>query len=294
MGEVGLLQQLEHPRDVARKEQVVVAEVADDLARRFRQRGVPVSLPVALALREVEEAHARIGEERLERGPSVVLDAVPDDEQLDRRPLLSERASHRVRQQRRVAVGRDEDGRVGHGASTRPRSRSITPTISAPSRADDFGRGPPPRWATNARSSASSGSSPGVATCSGSAEPVRKIVTYVSQPAASDAVPSAQSSSIERRRSGARDETVSACHADPASSSASRWEISPSTARPNAATGCGTRPRISRAIERSWGVSTQVLSTSSWCCPQATRIVTSPCTRPRRPDLAIDASSRTP
>ena len=82
-------------------------------------------------------------QERLERRARVVLDAVADDEQLDRRSLLGERALHRVRQRRRVAICRNENGRVDHGYRTKSLSRSIAATTSAPSSALDFGGGPP-------------------------------------------------------------------------------------------------------------------------------------------------------
>ncbi len=228
-----------------------------------------LSFPVPFALRQVEEAHARIGQERLERRPRVVLDAVADDEQLDRRSLLGERALHRVRQCRRVAICRNENRWRRSRRQDEALSRSIAATTSAPSSALDFGGGPPSRCSTNVRSSASKGSSPGVSTCSPSASvaPARRIVTCVSQPPASEAVPSAQCSSTERRYSGIRDDTVSVCHAGPASSVASTWRTSSPEARPTADTGCGTRPRISSAIERSWGASTQTLSTSSCVVP---------------------------
>ena len=45
-----------------------------------------MSLTVPLALWVVEEATRRIGEERLQRGACVVLDAVADDETLDSTP----------------------------------------------------------------------------------------------------------------------------------------------------------------------------------------------------------------
>ena len=115
---------------------------------------MPVPLAVPLALRQVEEAHARVGEERLDGGAGVVLDPVADDEHLDRRFLLAERARHGVRQQRGVTIGRNENCGVGHGRSTRVRSCSTAATISAASRALDFGRGPPPRCSTKTRSSA--------------------------------------------------------------------------------------------------------------------------------------------
>ena len=79
VGKVNVLEQPDHLGNVIAKEQIVVREVTDDLSLSLLQRLVPVPLAVALSLREVEEAHARIGEERLEGGSSVVLDTVSHD-----------------------------------------------------------------------------------------------------------------------------------------------------------------------------------------------------------------------
>ena len=136
VGEVGVLEQLEHRGDVAGEEQVVVAQVADDLAVGLRERCVSMALPVPLALRAIEEAHTGIGQERLQRGARVVLDAVADDEQLDRAALLGERAPHAYGRSCGMTVRRDENRRVDHGdrtssAAARSRRRPSAPSAGA-------------------------------------------------------------------------------------------------------------------------------------------------------------------
>ena len=64
VGEIALGQKRLERLDVLRQPQVVVGEVADDLATSLAQRRVPVLLPVARPLRVVEEPHARIGRGR--------------------------------------------------------------------------------------------------------------------------------------------------------------------------------------------------------------------------------------
>jgi len=78
---------------------------------------VAVGLPVTRALREVEEAHPRVVGMAPDDLPRRLLDAVPDDEELHGRALLVERARERVREERDVTVGRDEDRRVDHAGS---------------------------------------------------------------------------------------------------------------------------------------------------------------------------------
>ena len=114
--EVRTLEELTHSQDVTGKEQVVVAQVADDRRRRVPQRLVSQSLAALLSFRAVVEPDPWIGDEWLEGAPRVVLDAVADDKQLDLGTLLRERTPHRERKQRSVSVCRDEDRGIRHGA----------------------------------------------------------------------------------------------------------------------------------------------------------------------------------
>ena len=162
--EVRVLEQPEHLDDVVAQEQVVVARGSRRLSRvRSWSASCRLHLAVARAFGKVEEAHARVGAER--RRPQL---ACRPGRRLRRRRarsttrLLVERALDRVREQCGVAVRRDDDRRVGHAAPARRRSSASAATIAAPSAALDFGGGPPRRCSTNTRSSASSGSSPGV------------------------------------------------------------------------------------------------------------------------------------
>jgi hypothetical protein len=108
-------QKITHLLDVPRQPEVVVAEIADDLALGFLQRRVPVKLAVARALRVVEPADARIGSGQLvHQFPRHVRGAVPDDPDLEVGDSLRQGALHRVPQRRPVVVRRDEDGRGGH------------------------------------------------------------------------------------------------------------------------------------------------------------------------------------
>ena len=162
MRQIHVHEQRSHLRHVPRQQQVVVGEVADDLAARLAERLVTVELAMPRPFRQVEEANALVLGEGLERCSRVVLDAVPDHEDFDRGVLLVECAAHRMGKQRGVPEGRDQDRGVDHVARARARSSAIAATMAAPSTALERGGGPPRRCSTKARSSASRGSSPGV------------------------------------------------------------------------------------------------------------------------------------
>jgi hypothetical protein len=93
--EVRVLEQLAQLLDVGRKPEVVVGEVADELAPGLRQCLVAVDLAVARALRVVEEADTLVRSSQLchhlARGGR---DAVSDDEHLDLLDRLGEGARH--------------------------------------------------------------------------------------------------------------------------------------------------------------------------------------------------------
>ena len=112
MREVGVFEEAAHLGDVPGQKQVVVAEVADDRATRLLQHLVTKALAVPLALGEVEEPHACVGRELLDRPPRVVLHAVSDDEDLEGDRPLCERAPDGRGEERGVVVRRDEDRRV--------------------------------------------------------------------------------------------------------------------------------------------------------------------------------------
>ena len=117
VGEVALGEKRLDRLDVVRQPEVVVGEVADDLASSLAQRRVPVLLPVARPLRVVEEPHARIGRGQL--GHQLARDvrgAVADNEHLQVGDRLLERARDRAPERRAVVVRRDEDGRGEHHA----------------------------------------------------------------------------------------------------------------------------------------------------------------------------------
>jgi len=122
VGEVRSGEEPGHLLEESGQEDVVVADVADDLAARLAQCLVTVPLAAAHALREVEEPDAIVGEERLDGSAGVALDAVADDEELELDSFLRQHAADRVRQDRGVPERGNQDRRVRHLARASGRS----------------------------------------------------------------------------------------------------------------------------------------------------------------------------
>jgi hypothetical protein len=109
--EVCVLQEVAHVGDVLREPEVVIGEVAHDLAPRLFQGGVTIRFSVPRAFGIVEESHPLVLTQLAHDLAGDVRHAVADDEQLYLLDGLCENATSRVQQQRTVVVGRNEYGR---------------------------------------------------------------------------------------------------------------------------------------------------------------------------------------
>src|ERR1019366_8578346 len=134
---------------MVRKPQVIVGDLRVVAARGAYQRGMAVSLTVALALRERKHLHTWIAA-RIILGARDGLRrrAIANDEQLEIGNVLNEHALDRVRQQSGWADDRKQHGeKRRHGIAqscspARARNAEVRSTMSKPSAADERGGGP--------------------------------------------------------------------------------------------------------------------------------------------------------
>ena len=157
--EIGFGERRDDALDMVGQPEVVVGEIEDEIAAGLAAKhGVAVGLAVALALLELEQPHPLVlafelaGDVR-----SGCRHPVADDQQLELRVRLRQRAAHGRAQGGSVIVTRYDDADEGIAHPARPtsalargrpastRSSPSTATVSAASAALERGAGPPSR-----------------------------------------------------------------------------------------------------------------------------------------------------